>query len=113
VSRHADPRPSSPLVPLAREVIARWSEVPASVAADLFAGNTLVDPAIRPLRAFAGGRRLVGSAVTALCPGADYGAVHHAIAVAGAGDVIAIEADGRDTPAVIGELLSGSRAWRA
>ena len=97
-----------PLVPLAREVIARWSEVPASVAADLFAGNTLVDPAIRPLRAFAGGWRLVGSAVTALCPGADYGAVHHAIALAGAGDVIAIEADGRDTPAVIGELLSGS-----
>jgi regulator of RNase E activity RraA len=34
--------------------------------------------------------------------------VHHAIAVAGKGDVIVIEAGGRDNPAVIGELLGGA-----
>jgi len=96
------------LVPLAPDIIARWSEVPASVAADLFAGSTLIDPAIRPLRAFEGGRRLVGSAVTALCTGTDYGAVHHALAVAGAGAVIVAEPGGRADPAVIGELLGGS-----
>jgi 4-hydroxy-4-methyl-2-oxoglutarate aldolase len=96
------------VVPLAREIIGRWSEVPASVAADIFAGSTVVHPAIRPLRALAGGRRLVGGAVTALCTGTDYGAVHHAIAVAGAGDVIVVEAGGRDNPAVIGELLGGA-----
>jgi regulator of RNase E activity RraA len=82
--------------------------VPASVAADIFGGSTLIDPAIRPLRAFAAGKRLVGSAVTALCTGTDYGAVHHAIAVAEAGDVVVVEAGGRENPAIIGELLSGS-----
>ena len=96
------------VTPLAREIIDRWSDVPASVAADIFAGRTLVDPAIRPLRPFANGRRLVGTAVTALCTGTDYGAVHHAIAVAEAGAVIVVEAGGRDNPAIIGELLSGS-----
>ena len=65
-------------------------------------------PAIRPLRPFTNGRRLVGTAVTALCTGTDYGAVHHAIAVAEAGAVIVVEAGGRDNPAIIGELLSGS-----
>jgi regulator of RNase E activity RraA len=96
------------VTPLAREIIGRWSDVPTSVAADIFAGRTLVDPAIRPLRPFANGLRLVGTAVTALCTGTDYGAVHHAIAVAKAGAVIVVEAGGRDNPAIIGELLSGS-----
>jgi 4-hydroxy-4-methyl-2-oxoglutarate aldolase len=96
------------VVPIAREIIDRWSGVPASVAVDVFEGSTLIDPAVRPLRAFVSGRRLVGSAVTALCTGTDYGAVHHAIAVANAGDVLVIEAGGRDNPAVIGELLSGA-----
>ena len=93
---------------LTREIVAGWSKVPSSVAADIFGGSTLVDPAIRPLRAFAAGRRLVGTAVTALCTATDYGAVHHAIAIAEAGDVIVVEAGGRQNPAIIGELLSGS-----
>ena len=93
---------------LPRAVIERWAKVPASVAADLFAGLTVVDPAIRPLRPFAGGKRLVGSAVTAWCEGTDYGAVHHAITVAEAGDVIVVEAGGRNNPAIIGELLGGA-----
>lgn len=102
-------RVHSPVVSsLSREVVDRWAEVPASVAADLFKGATLIDPAIRPLRPIAGGRRLVGTAVTALCTGTDYGAVHHAIAVAVAGDVIVIECGGRENPAIIGELLGGS-----
>ena len=94
--------------PLPRELVRRWAEVPTSVAADIFQGLTLVDPAIRPLRPLATGSRLVGSVVTALCEGTDYGAVHHALALAGAGDVIVIEAGGRDNPAVIGELLGGA-----
>ncbi|MBV9655997.1 MAG: RraA family protein [Acetobacteraceae bacterium] len=99
------PRPTAPV---SREVVARWSEVPASVATDVLGGHTVIDPAIRPLRAFAAGRRLVGTAVTALCTGTDYGAVHHAIAVAEAGDVVVVECGGRNNPAIIGELLSGS-----
>lgn len=93
---------------LPRELVERWAGVPASVAADLFDGLTLVDPAIRPLRPFAGQARLAGSVVTARCEGTDYGAVHHAIAAAEAGDVIVIEAGGRNDPAVIGELLGGA-----
>ena len=91
-----------------RELVERWAGVPASVAADVFAGLTLVDPAIRPLLPFAGRARLAGSAVTAWCDGTDYGAVHHAIAVAEAGDVIVVDAGGRPNPAIIGELLGGA-----
>jgi 4-hydroxy-4-methyl-2-oxoglutarate aldolase len=93
---------------LPRELVERWAGVPASVAADLLAGLTVVDPVIRPLRPFAGRARLCGSVVTARCEGTDYGAVHHAIAAAEAGDVIVVEAGARREPAVIGELLGGA-----
>jgi regulator of RNase E activity RraA len=85
-----------------------WAGVSTTVAADLLRGRTLVDPAIRPLRPFAGGRRLAGPAVTAWCEHADYGPVHHAIAVAGPGEVIVVAAGGRTDAAMIGELLSGA-----
>lgn len=89
-------------------LIERWAHVPSSVAADLLAGLTVLDAAIRPLKPLPPGKRLVGAATTALCEGTDYGAVHHAIAVAQPGDVIVVEAGGRSNPAIIGELLSGS-----
>ncbi len=89
-------------------LVARWAGVPSSVAADVLAGLTVLDAAIRPLKPLPSGKRLVGLATTALCEGTDYGAVHHAIAVAQAGDVIVVEAGGRSNPAIIGELLSGS-----
>lgn len=97
-------RPSVSKLPT--ELIEKWAMVPASVAADVFGGRTLVDPAIRPLRPFAGRGRLCGSAVTAWLEAADYGPVHHAVAVAEAGDVIVVEAGGRLNPAIIGDLLS-------
>lgn len=89
-------------------LVEAWAGVPVTIAADLFRGRTLVDPVIRPQRRFAAGRRLVGRAVTALCEPADYGPVHHAIAVAGAGDVVVVDAGGRRDAAMIGELLSGA-----
>ena len=85
-----------------------WGKIPAAVVADLLRGTGHVDAAIRPLRRFGTKSRLVGSAITAQCEGADYGAVHHAINVAEAGDVIVIDAGGRSDAAMIGELLSGS-----
>lgn len=90
------------------DAIERWRPVPAAVAADQLQGRGHADPEIRPLRAFAAGQRLVGAAVTAWCEPADYGPVHHAIAVAERGDVIVVAAGGRKDPAVIGELLSGA-----
>ena len=94
--------------PLAPALVAGWAGVPTTIAADLFRGRTFVDPALRPLRPFAGARRLIGSAVTAFCEPADYGAVHHAIAAAGPGDVIVVYAGGRVDAAMIGELLGGA-----
>lgn len=90
------------------ELVRAWRRVPTTIAADLVKGRTLVDPAIRPLRPFAQGQRLAGPAVTAGCEPLDYGPVHHAIAVAGAGDVIVVDAGGRPEAAMIGELLSGA-----
>jgi 4-hydroxy-4-methyl-2-oxoglutarate aldolase len=82
--------------------------VPTTVAADLLRGRTLVDPAIRPPRPFAGGGRPAGPAVTAWRGYADHGAVHYAITAAGAGDVIVVAEGGRTDAAMIGELLSGA-----
>jgi regulator of RNase E activity RraA len=96
------------LGPLAPDTVARWAGVPVTIAADLFRGRTLVDPAIRPLRPFAGEGRLAGAAVTAWCEPADYGPVHHAIAAAGPGDVLVVAAGGRADAAMIGELLSSA-----
>ena len=90
------------------ELIAQWATVPTTIAADLFRGRTLVDPAIRPIRPFAGRGRLAGHVVTAWCEYADYGSVHHAISVAERGDVIVVDAGGRLDAAMIGELLGGS-----
>ncbi|RVU21808.1 RraA family protein [Methylobacterium oryzihabitans] len=96
----------------APDLIDRWARIPTSIATDLLEGRTLIDPAIRPLRRFAGARNLAGPAVTARCEPRDYGAVHHAIAVAQAGDVVVIDAGGRGDAAMIGELLSGAARRR-
>ena len=90
------------------ELVAAWREIPSAVAADRLAGRGHVDPRIRPIRPFAPGTRLVGSAVTAWCEPADYGPVHHAIAEAQAGDVVVVAAGGRRDAAMIGDLLSGA-----
>jgi 4-hydroxy-4-methyl-2-oxoglutarate aldolase len=98
-------RPDNPR--LSDSLIASWRRVPAAVAADQLGVRAHADPAIRPLGPLGHGVRLIGSAITAWCdPAFDYGAVHHAIAVAEAGDVIVIAAAGRDDAAMIGELLS-------
>lgn len=86
--------------------IKKWRPVPSAVAADQLGGKAHVDPRIRPIRTLGTKQRLLGNAVTAWCEPADYGAVHHAIDVAEAGDVIVIAGGGRSDPALIGELLS-------
>jgi regulator of RNase E activity RraA len=90
------------------DLIDRWRAVPAAVAADQLGGTAHADARIRPLRAFAAGTRLTGSAVTAWCEAADYGPVHHAIDVARPGDVVVVAAGGRRDAAMIGELLSAA-----
>lgn len=99
-------QPTTPRLP--DELIEQWRRVPSAVAADQLQGRGHVDPGIRPLRAFDRASGLVGRVVTARCEPGDYGPVHHAIATAGAGDVIAVAAGGRSDVAVIGELLGGA-----
>jgi len=94
--------------PLSTELIGSWGGVPTTIATDVFSGRNLINPAIRPIRALSDRKRLVGRAVTAWCEPADYGPVHHAIAVAKPGEVIVIAAGGRLDVAMIGELLGGA-----
>lgn len=103
-------RPTAKRLP--RDIIDAWRTVPGAVAADKLNGRCHADARIRPVRPFAPGAALVGSAVTAWCEPADYGPVHHAIAVAGAGDVIVVAAGGRRDAAMIGELLGGAARRR-
>ena len=93
---------------LPTSLIDEWRKIPTAVVADLLRGTRHVDAGIRPLRHLGTKSWLVGSAITARCEGADYGAVHHAIDVAEAGDVVVVDAGGRSDAAMIGELLSGS-----
>ena len=76
-------RISRPALPaLDPTLVEAWAGVPTTIAADLFRGRVLVDPAIRPMRPL--GR--AGWSAPRSRPGAspaDYGPVHHAIAVAG------------------------------
>jgi regulator of RNase E activity RraA len=99
-------RPAASRLPKA--TIDAWRVVPSAVAADKLNGRCHADASIRPIRPFAPGAILVGSAVTAWCEPADYGPVHHAIAVAEAGDIVVVAAGGRRDAAMIGELLSGA-----
>jgi 4-hydroxy-4-methyl-2-oxoglutarate aldolase len=89
-------------------LVDEWQKVPAAVAADLLRGKGHADPGIRPLRPLGSKKWLVGHAITAWCEAADYGAVHHAINIAEAGDVVVVDAGGRSDAAMIGELLSGA-----
>lgn len=93
---------------LPEALIEAWKAVPSSVVADQLSGTGHADPRIRPIRPFAPGTRLVGSVVTAWCEPADYGPVHHAIAIAGRGDVVVVASGGRRDAAMIGDLLGGA-----
>ncbi|WP_119302785.1 RraA family protein [Dongia deserti] len=94
--------------PLQKSVIDAWRAVPSAIIADQLNGRGHADARIRPIRPFAPGASLVGSAVTAWCEPADYGPVHHAIALAQPGDVLVVAAGGRRDAAMIGELLGGA-----
>jgi len=100
-------RPPTP-TSLSREVLAGWIEVPTTIVSDVTRGRLLVDPRIRPLRPFAGAKRLLGPAVTAWCEPGDIGAALYAVALAKAGDVIVIDAGGCLQSAVVGEHLCGA-----
>jgi 4-hydroxy-4-methyl-2-oxoglutarate aldolase len=100
-------RPPPP-APVTHEVFEAWPGIPTTIASDVSRGRLLMDPKLRPLRAFAGAKRLFGPAVTAWCEPGDIGAALYAVALAKAGDVIVIDAGGCLQSAVVGEHLCGA-----
>ncbi len=91
---------------LADAEIEPWRAVPVAVAVDL-APEDQLDIRIRPINPPGRQPKLFGRAVTALCAPPDFGAVLHAVDLAGPGDVLVIAAGGRDDAAMIGEILCG------
>lgn len=95
------------LKPLRKKDRTAWAGLPVTILSDVTAGRVVVDPLLRPLRPFAIGRRLVGRAVTAWCKRTDFGAVLHAMDLAEAGDIVAVDAGACVQTAYAGEILCG------
>jgi 4-hydroxy-4-methyl-2-oxoglutarate aldolase len=98
--------------PLPADTLAQWADVASTVAADCVAGATMLDPALRPLRTFQGRKPMVGRVITARVDPFDFGAMVHVTEAAGAGDVIVLDAGGRMTDAVAGEIICGQMRRR-
>lgn len=101
VTRHDAPEP------LPAAALAPWRDVPVALAVDCAPGARLVDPSIRPLRPAGLQPRLFGRAVTVRTVPPDFGAMLHALDLAGPGDVLCVDAGGDAQTAMIGEILSG------
>jgi regulator of RNase E activity RraA len=87
--------------------LAAWAGIPVTILSDVTSGRVIVDPRIRPLRPFPLGLRMAGQAVTAWCERSDFGPMLHAIDIAGAGEVVTVDAGGCQQTAYVGEILSG------
>lgn len=98
--------------PLPADTLAQWAGVASTVAADCAPGALMLDPALRPLRNFHGRKPLVGRIITARVDPFDFGAMIHVTEAAGEGDVIVLDAGGRNTDAVAGEIISGQMRRR-
>jgi 4-hydroxy-4-methyl-2-oxoglutarate aldolase len=92
---------------LQHDMAVAWAAIPVTIASDVTAGRVVADPRIRPLRPFALGRRMVGTAVTAWCERSDFGAMLHALDLAGEADVVVVDAGGCLQTAYAGEILCG------
>jgi len=92
---------------LPEAALAPWHDVPVALVVDRAPGARQIDPAIRPLRPAGTQPRLFGRAVTVRVTPPDFGAMLHALDLAGAGDVLCVDAGGDAATAMIGEILSG------
>jgi regulator of RNase E activity RraA len=92
---------------LEAEELQAWAAIPVTIVSDITAGRVIADTKIRPLSAFPLGRRMVGQAVTAWCERGDFGAMLHALDIARAGEVVAVDAGGCLQTAYAGEILCG------
>lgn len=93
--------------PLSDAALAPWRDVPVALAVDCAPGARQIDPAIRPLHPAGQQPRLFGRALTVRAAPPDFGAMLHALDLAGPGDVLCVDAGGDAETAMIGEILSG------
>lgn len=87
---------------LARDLTARFEDVPAANVADCFDRLLVMDGAIRPVTHKA---RLVGSALPILTRAGDNLAIHLALDDARPGDVLVVAGQGDLSRALIGDLI--------
>lgn len=92
---------------LSSDALRDWVAIPVTILSDITSGEVVVDPRIRPVRAFPLGKRMAGQIVTARCDRSDFGSMLHAIDIAGEGDVVAVDAGGCLQTAYAGEILCG------
>lgn len=92
--------------PIPAALLDRWRQIPVAVAVDLTPSHQ-IDPAIRPLLPTGRQPALFGRAVTVRCTPPDFGPVLHATGLIGPGEVLMIDAGGRGSHAMIGDILGG------
>lgn len=88
------------------DLLTRWRSIPVAVIVD-HAPECQIDIAIRPLLPPGRQHGLFGLAATARCVPPDFGAVLQAIAGIRPGQVLAIDAAGESSWAMIGDVLGG------
>ncbi|MFO1115524.1 MAG: dimethylmenaquinone methyltransferase [Beijerinckiaceae bacterium] len=98
--------------PLPAGTLDQWAGVVSTIAIDCVPGAIMLDPALRPLRSFGDRKPLVGRVITARVDPFDFGAMVHVTEAAGEGDVIVLDAGGRNTDAVAGEIICGQMRRR-
>lgn len=76
---------------LAPDALADWAAISVTIVSDISAGYVVVDPRMRPLPI---GTRMVKQAVTARRDRSNFGAMLHAIDIAGQGEVFTVDAGG-------------------
>jgi len=89
--------------PIAAETLAAFREIPAAVASDTLSRGQTMQGGINPLDS---SMKLLGQARTAECPVGDNSAIRAAIGLCEAGQVIVANAQGYESTAVFGGLMT-------
>ena len=96
---------NSPETGLDDGLVKRWAGVPTTIISDMRQHQGILDPGISLQTPDDAPVAFAGRAVVALCPAPDFGAVVHAVDLAGPGDVLVIAAGADRTTAMIGDVL--------
>ncbi len=88
---------------LTPETIARWERIPPAIVSDCMNRERVMAGAIKPLQ---DGTRLAGQARTVTCMVGDNSALHAALSVVEAGQVLVVDAGGYEDTALWGGIMT-------